>query len=37
MVRNGGDLLQFSPFLNSKPEDITMTFAKVRRVLDGID
>jgi len=37
MVRNGGDMLQFSPFLNSRPEDITMTFAKVRKVLDSID
>jgi beta-alanine--pyruvate transaminase len=37
MVRNGGDILQFSPFLNSRPEDITMTFAKVRKVLDRID
>ncbi len=37
VVRNGGDILQFSPFLNSRPEDITMTFEKVRRVLDSID
>ena len=37
MVRNGGDILQFSPFLNSRPEDITMTFEKVRKVLDQID
>jgi beta-alanine--pyruvate transaminase len=37
MVRNGGDILQFSPFLNSRPEDITMTFDKVRKVLDQID
>jgi beta-alanine--pyruvate transaminase len=37
VVRNGGDILQFSPFLNARPEDITMTFEKVRRVLDRID
>jgi beta-alanine--pyruvate transaminase len=37
VVRNGGDILQFSPFLNSRPEDITMTFEKVRRVLDTIE
>jgi beta-alanine--pyruvate transaminase len=37
VVRHSADLLQFSPFLNSRPEDITMTFEKVRKVLDGID
>ena len=37
VVRNGMDILQFSPFLNSRPEDITMTFEKVRRVLDTLD
>jgi len=37
VVRNGGDILQFSPFLNSRPEDITMTFEKVRKVLDRIE
>jgi len=37
IVRNGGDILQFSPFLNSRPEDITMTFEKVRKVLDRIE
>jgi len=37
VVRNSGDMLQFSPFLNSRPEDITMTFRKVRKVLDSID
>jgi len=37
VVRHGMDTLQFSPFLNSRPEDIDMTFEKVRRVLDGID
>jgi beta-alanine--pyruvate transaminase len=37
VVRHSADLLQFSPFLNSKPEDITMTFETVRKVLDSID
>ena len=37
VVRNGGDILQFSPFLNARPEDITMTIEKVRKVLDKID
>jgi hypothetical protein len=31
------DMLQFSPFLNARPEDISMTFEKVRKVLDNID
>ncbi len=37
VVRHSADMLQFSPFLNARPEDITMTFAKVRKVLDSID
>jgi len=37
VVRNGMDILQFSPFLNSRPEDITMTVEKVRKVLDGLE
>ena len=37
VVRNGGDCLQFSPFLTSKPEDISMTFERVSRVLDGLN
>jgi beta-alanine--pyruvate transaminase len=37
IVRNGGDILQFSPFLNSRPEDLAMTFETVRRVLDTVD
>jgi beta-alanine--pyruvate transaminase len=37
VVRHSADLLQFSPFLNSRPEDITMTFEKVRKLLDSID
>jgi beta-alanine--pyruvate transaminase len=37
VVRHSMDLLQFSPFLNSRPEDITMTFEKVRKLLDQVD
>jgi beta-alanine--pyruvate transaminase len=37
VIRNGMDVLQFSPFLNSRPEDMTMTFEKIRKVLDSID
>ncbi|MBT5388511.1 MAG: aspartate aminotransferase family protein [Porticoccaceae bacterium] len=34
VIRNGMDTLQFSPFLNSRPEDIQQMFAAVKRVLD---
>lgn len=37
VIRNGGDILQFSPFLNAKPEDIAMTFEKVRRAIDAVE
>jgi beta-alanine--pyruvate transaminase len=37
LVRHSMDLLQFSPFLNSRPDDITMTFEKVRKLLDSVD
>jgi beta-alanine--pyruvate transaminase len=37
VVRNGMDTLQFSPFLNARPEDITMTVEKIRKVLDSLD
>ena len=37
VVRHSADLLQFAPFLNSRPEDISMTIDKVRKVLDSID
>lgn len=36
VIRNGMDILQFSPFLNSKPDDIHAMFAAVRRVIDKI-
>jgi len=37
VIRHSADLLQFSPFLNSRPEDITMIFETIRKVLDSID
>ena len=37
VIRNGMDVLQFSPFLNSRPEDLSMIFDKIRKVLDSID
>jgi beta-alanine--pyruvate transaminase len=37
VVRNGMDTLQFSPFLNARPGDITMTVEKIRRVLDRLE
>ncbi len=37
VIRSGGDILQFSPFLNSKPDDIYATFEKVGRVLDRME
>jgi beta-alanine--pyruvate transaminase len=36
VMRNGADALQFSPFLNSKADDLTMTMEKIRKVLDSI-
>ncbi len=37
VVRNGADTLQFSPFLNSRPDDMSMTVEKIRQVLDGLN
>ena len=37
VVRNGMDILQFSPFLNSKPDEMQQSFEALRRVLDSID
>ena len=36
VVRNGMDLLQFSPFLNSDPDEMEQSFAAVRRVLNAV-
>jgi beta-alanine--pyruvate transaminase len=37
VIRNGADTLQFAPFLNSRPDDMSMTMEKIRQVLDGLD
>ena len=37
MVRNGMDILSFSPFLNSKVDDWEKAFDGVRRVIDSIE
>ena len=37
VVRNGMDVLQFSPFLNSDPDEMEQSFAVIRRVLDSIE
>jgi beta-alanine--pyruvate transaminase len=37
MVRNGMDLLQFSPFLNSNPDEMEQSFVTLRRVLDAVE
>jgi beta-alanine--pyruvate transaminase len=37
VVRNGMDTLQFSPFLNSDPDEMQKSFEGIRRVLDTIE
>jgi beta-alanine--pyruvate transaminase len=37
VVRNGMDILQFSPFLNSNPDEMEQSFVALRRVLDSIE
>jgi beta-alanine--pyruvate transaminase len=37
VIRNGMDILQFSPFLNSKPDEMQQSFEALRRVLDTIE
>jgi len=37
VIRNGADILQFSPFLNSNPDELEQSFAAIRRVLDSIE
>ena len=37
VIRNGMDTLQFSPFLNSDPDEMQQSFAAIRRVLDSIE
>ncbi|MDA0705566.1 MAG: aspartate aminotransferase family protein [Proteobacteria bacterium] len=36
VVRNGMDLLQFSPFLNSTVDEMQQSFEAVRRVIDSV-
>jgi beta-alanine--pyruvate transaminase len=36
VLRNGMDTLQFSPFLNSRPDEMTQSFEKIRAVLDQL-
>ena len=37
VVRNGMDILQFSPFLNSDPDELAASFEGIRRVIDAVD
>ncbi len=37
VVRNGMDILQFSPFLNSDVDELRQSFQAIRRVIDSID
>ena len=37
VIRNGMDVLQFSPFLNSKPDEMEASFDAVRRILDTLE
>ncbi|MEM0953970.1 MAG: aspartate aminotransferase family protein [Pseudomonadota bacterium] len=37
VVRNGMDVLQFSPFLNAQQDDLERAFDGVRRVIDAIE
>lgn len=37
VLRNGMDTLQFSPFLNSDPDEMAQSFEAVRRVIDSIE
>jgi len=37
IVRNGMDVLQFSPFLNSNVDEMQQSFDAIRRVIDAVD
>ncbi len=37
VVRNGMDVLAFSPFLNSKADEMQQSFDAIRRVIDAVD
>ena len=37
VMRNGMDILQFSPFLNSDPDEMEKSFEAIRRVIDSVE
>jgi len=37
IVRNGMDVLQFSPFLNSNVDEMQQSFDAIRRVIDAVE
>lgn len=37
VMRNGMDVLSFSPFLNSKPDEMEQSFEAIRRVIDSVE
>ena len=37
VIRNGMDVLQFSPFLNSKVDELQQSFEAIRRVIDAVE
>jgi len=37
LIRNGGDILQFSPFLNSDPAELGAAFEGVIRAIDKVE
>ena len=37
VMRNGMDILQFSPFLNSDPDEMEQSFETIRRVIDRVE
>ena len=37
VLRNGMDILQFSPFLNSKPDELEQAFESIHRVVDAVE
>lgn len=37
VIRAGGDILQFSPFLNSKPEELAKAIESVERVINALE
>ena len=36
LVRNGGDILQFSPFLNSDPDELTKAMDAITRAINCV-